>query len=107
MSFLLVGNWDVELARLKILIEDGPEALADLNPAYPGDHPVSLPPGATAGPVIDRLSEDLAALGSLAGFGGRLTTGRSPVLTRGLDVQFWRTTLTLTLLCRLTGIWLT
>ncbi len=70
MSFLLVGNWDVELARLKILIEDGPEALADLNPAYPGDHPVSLPPGATAGPVIDRLSEDLAALGSLAGFGG-------------------------------------
>ena len=70
MSFLLIGNWDVELARLKILIEDGPGALADLNPAYPGEHPVSMPAGAAAGPAIDRLSEDLAALVDLAGFGG-------------------------------------
>ncbi len=70
MSFLLIGNWDVELARLKILIEDGPGALADLNPVYPGEHPVSLPPGATAGPAIDRLSEDMAALVAFAGYGG-------------------------------------
>ncbi len=70
MSFLLIGNWDVELARLKILIEDGPDVLADLNPVYPGEHPVSLPPGASAGPAIDRLSEDMAALITFAGYGG-------------------------------------
>src|SRR5687768_334952 len=35
MSFLLIGNWDVELARLKILMEDGPQALHDLDPTYP------------------------------------------------------------------------
>ncbi len=70
MSFLLIGNWDVELARLKILIEDGPKALADLNPVYPEEHPVSMPAGSAAGPAIDRLSEDLSALVAFAGYGG-------------------------------------
>ncbi len=69
-SFLLIGNWDVELARLKILQTDGPEALADLDPGYPADHPVSAPPGATAGGVIDRLAADRAAFAAFAGAGG-------------------------------------
>jgi len=39
LSFLLMGNWDVELARLKILMLDGAEALRDLDPTpYPEGH---------------------------------------------------------------------
>ncbi len=32
MSFLLPSNWDVELARLRILLADGPSAVLDLDP---------------------------------------------------------------------------
>ena len=32
MSFLLPSNWDVELARLRILLADGPDALTALDP---------------------------------------------------------------------------
>jgi acyl-homoserine lactone acylase PvdQ len=53
LSFTLSGNWDAELARLKILTADGPEALAALDPSYPDWHPVTSPPGRSAGPVID------------------------------------------------------
>ncbi len=35
ISFSLASNWDIELARLKVLLEDGPAALAALDPAYP------------------------------------------------------------------------
>src|SRR5581483_1211438 len=59
ISFTLAGNWDMELARLKVLLEDGAEALAALDPVYPPWHPVTAPPGQEAGPVIDRLSEEL------------------------------------------------
>src|SRR5690606_2597442 len=42
LSFFLIGNWDVELSRLKILLEDGPQALRDLDPTpYPPDHVVA------------------------------------------------------------------
>lgn len=34
-SFLLPGNWDVELARLKMLRTDGPDAIAALDPHGP------------------------------------------------------------------------
>jgi penicillin amidase len=60
MSFSLSSNWDNELSRLQILRQDGPQALAALDPAYPEWHPVTAPPGAVAGQAIDRLAEDLA-----------------------------------------------
>jgi penicillin amidase len=70
LSFLLIGNWDVELARYKILTADGPQALRDLDPTpYPDDHPVAIS-GTAAGPAIDRLSEDIEQFLSFAGAGG-------------------------------------
>ena len=85
MAFSLSSNWDVELARVKILQEDGAEALAALEPArhrgaadYP-DH----------ARVFDALASDLAQFAGLAGCGGmsngwavapsRTATGR-PIL---------------------------
>lgn len=70
MSFTLPSNWDSELARLKILTEDGPEAVAALDPAYPEWLPVTSPPGALAGNAMDRLAEDLAIFAATAGQGG-------------------------------------
>ena len=55
-----------ELARLKILAEDGPEALRALDHAYPADHPLSVPVATAAGPATDRLADDLAAFASAA-----------------------------------------
>ncbi|MCA9657850.1 MAG: penicillin acylase family protein, partial [Myxococcales bacterium] len=69
-SFLLASNWDIELARLKILELDGPEALAAVDPAYPDWLPVTSPPGARAGPALDRLFDDVAILRETAGAGG-------------------------------------
>jgi penicillin amidase len=89
MSFMLIGNWDVELSRLKILREDGPQALRDLDPAYPEDHPVVSPPGGLAGHAIDRLSADLEEFLSFAGtatgsnawaIGGSRTASGRPIL---------------------------
>ncbi len=70
LSFLLVGNWDVELSRYKILTTDGPQALRDLDPTpYPEDHPVALN-GVAAGAAIDRLAQDLDAFVAFGGAGG-------------------------------------
>ena len=69
-AFVLASNWDIELARYHILLSDGPEALAGLEPAYPADHPVSEPPGAAQGVVADRLAEDLALLREATGYAG-------------------------------------
>jgi penicillin amidase len=60
VSFSLASNWDNEISRLQILSQDGPQALLALDPAYPEWHPVTAPPGATAGKALDRLSKDLA-----------------------------------------------
>ncbi len=65
MSFSLASNWELELARLKILSEDGPEALAALDPSYDSDHPVTSPPGTRSGPAIDFLARDLALFASV------------------------------------------
>ncbi|MFQ5795121.1 MAG: penicillin acylase family protein [Candidatus Bipolaricaulia bacterium] len=70
LSFTLASNWDIELARLKILSEDGPEALAALDPAYPEWLPVTSPPTALAGSTVDRLAEDLAVFTATVGQGG-------------------------------------
>lgn len=69
ISFTLAANWDVELARLKILIEDGPDALTALDPHYPEWLPVTAPPGQAARAVLDRLAQDLALFSAVAGAG--------------------------------------
>jgi penicillin amidase len=89
MSFSLASNWDAELARLQILRADGPEAVSDLDPAYPPAHPASDRPGEPSGGLVDRLAADLASLASSLGLGGgsnnwaiapaRTSTGR-PIL---------------------------
>jgi penicillin amidase len=70
MSFLLASNWDSELVRYKIFLEDGEDALAALDPTYPEWLPVTAPPGTVATTVIDHLSEDLATFNTIAGGGG-------------------------------------
>jgi penicillin amidase len=69
MSFLLASNWDLELARLRVFIADGSEALRALDPAYPPWQPVSWPVAAAAGPALDRLEEHVEALGAALGCG--------------------------------------
>jgi penicillin amidase len=96
LAFALASNWDVELARLRILREDGPEALAALDPAYPHWLPVCAPPGAIAGAALDRLAADLEAFQKVAGTGGasnawvvapaRTATGR-PILANDPHLQ--------------------
>jgi penicillin amidase len=70
ISFSLSSNWDIELARLKVLLEDGAEALAALDPAYPPRHPLTAPPGQQAGPALDRLSEELKTFSTFFRSGG-------------------------------------
>jgi penicillin amidase len=89
LSFTLCSNWDAEVARLRILQADGPEALAALDPAYPSWHPVTDPPGQRAGPAVESLWGDLNEFFQFTGKGGgsnnwvvagsRTTTGR-PIL---------------------------
>lgn len=87
-SFLFATNADAELARLKVLLSDGPEVLAAVDPSYGESWQGMLRPDAVA-PVVDRLAEDLAAFGNFVGAGGasnswcitgdRTATGR-PIL---------------------------
>ncbi len=89
MSFNLASNWDIELARLKVLIEDGPYALKAIDPVYPERQAVAFPQKVPAGKAMDRLAEDLAIFTAAAGYGGgsnnwviapsRTVTGR-PIL---------------------------
>ena len=69
-AFALSANWDVELARLKILSLDGPAALRALDLPYPEAHPLSVPVAAAAGRAADCLGEDLAIFASAAPSGG-------------------------------------
>jgi penicillin G amidase len=70
LAFAMAANWDIELARLRMLRDDGPEAVAALDPAYPSWLPVCAPPGVLAGESADRLAADLAAFQRVAGAGG-------------------------------------
>lgn len=72
VGFIQSMSWDTQLVRLKILADDGPEALRALEPGYAARHPVSLPPGAAAGAneALDRLTAELARFQALAGGGG-------------------------------------
>jgi penicillin amidase len=69
-AFALASNWDAELARLAILENDGPEALEALDPAYPEWHPVTSPPGATAGAALAGLRADVARFRRFVPLGG-------------------------------------
>lgn len=88
VAFGLALNWDVELARLKVLELDGEQALRDLDPGYPEWHPVVSPPTARAGRSLDALCADIEGLRSVVSSGGsnawalapeRTATGR-PIL---------------------------
>jgi len=57
-SFLLPSNWDVELARLRVLLADGPEAVRELDPVRAVDPPEARPPLS----LVARLAEELAGL---------------------------------------------
>ena len=67
-SFLLPSNWDVELARLKILLEDGSGAVRDLDPVpfEAGDAP---PPPELLEP-LERFLDDLCHLEKFRPGGG-------------------------------------
>jgi len=41
-------NWDTEIARLRMVEAIGPDLAAQLDPGYPADMPVAVPPGGTA-----------------------------------------------------------
>src|SRR5688572_13129544 len=89
--WFMASNWDVELARLRVLLADGPEALLALDPAATIDR------GQGSGvrgqestrTALDRLQEDVSALLEVMPLGGgsnnwviapsRTTTGR-PIL---------------------------
>ncbi len=85
-AFLLPANWDVEFARLQMLVTDGPEAVRDLDLGYPDGGPVTADPGGAGAAMVDRLGDDLAAFAEVARGGGgsnawavagnRTTTGR-------------------------------
>ena len=95
-SFVMSSNWDIELARLYIQREDGPEALEAVDPPYPSWQPVSLPPAAEAGQAAGRLADDLRLLAETAGLRGasnawaiapeRTATGR-PLLANDPHLQ--------------------
>jgi len=69
-SFVSPTNWDVELARLKMLCEDGPDAVAALDPTYPEWHPVISQAVNAAEKAMERLAEDLVELSDVVGRGG-------------------------------------
>jgi len=69
-SLSLAGNWDAELARLKILLTDGAEALGAVDQEYAPWLPVTTPVGAPAGLALDRLAADIGALRDLVGGAG-------------------------------------
>jgi penicillin G amidase len=68
-SFSLASNWDSEMARLRVLSSDGPEALRALDPTYAEWQGVASPPGTKAGPAIDRLAGEMSAFMAVAGKG--------------------------------------
>lgn len=64
-----LSSWTAKLTRLIILEKDGPEAIKALDSGYASWNPVSTPPGAKAGPALDRLDEDLNRLMKFFGSG--------------------------------------
>jgi penicillin amidase len=70
VSFVLPANWDTELVRLRMLLDDGPEAVSDLSGPYPDWLPLQETGRAPLRAVLDRVEEDLEALAERVGTGG-------------------------------------
>lgn len=89
MSLSMTFNWDCELVRLKVLREDGPEALKALDHTYPVWKLTTPPHSVMAGSAVDRLAEDMEIFMATVGYKSgsnnwvtapsRTTTGR-PIL---------------------------
>lgn len=85
--WVMASNWDAELARLRILLADGPEALKSLDPLAVDQSTIANRRSAMR--AIDRLEADVAAFLEVMPRGGgsnnwviapsRTTTGR-PIL---------------------------
>ncbi|TNF38279.1 MAG: penicillin acylase family protein [Deltaproteobacteria bacterium] len=70
ITFALAANWDIELVRLRILREHGPEALMALDPTTPEWLHATTPPLERAQGAVDRLAADVSAFTRLMGLGG-------------------------------------
>ncbi|MFO0849781.1 MAG: penicillin acylase family protein [Gemmataceae bacterium] len=67
----LASNWDLELARLRILLADGPDALRALDPlGSAAELTGQAAPGADLTPALDRLAEDLGRFREYSPAGG-------------------------------------
>jgi penicillin amidase len=61
LSFLLPAHWNVELARLQVLLADGPEALLALDPSLTAQGPAIDPrPGPDQWRAFEHVSADIA-----------------------------------------------
>jgi penicillin amidase len=73
-SWFMASNWDVELARLRILLADGPEALKALDPVVGQVSNLSDNSGQVGNlsykSPLDRLEEDIAAFEQIMPRGG-------------------------------------
>ncbi len=72
-AFQMASNWDSELARLRILVNDGEQALRDLDQTYQDWHPISTTLESLQdmkSGSVDRLSEDMDNLLSVIGRSG-------------------------------------
>lgn len=84
-----LSTWEEKLSRWIVYQQDGPQAVRDLADTYPSWLRVSRPPGAPAGPALNRLAQDLSQLAEVLGRRGgsnswalsasRTATGR-PIL---------------------------
>lgn len=71
LGFVLSANWYDELIRLQVLVHDGPEALARLDPAGASARlPATWPPGEAAGPALEELQQSVALLRGWVPVGG-------------------------------------
>jgi penicillin amidase len=70
VSFVLPANWDTELVRLRMLLDDGPEAVRDLSGPYPDWLPLQSTGRAPLREVLDRVQDDLGRLAAAIGLGG-------------------------------------
>jgi len=69
-SFVLPSNWDSELVRLRMLVDDGPEAVRSLSGAYADWLPLETTGRAAVREVLDAVEGDLERLAAAVGAGG-------------------------------------
>ncbi|MCS7050911.1 MAG: penicillin acylase family protein, partial [Thermomicrobium sp.] len=67
LSFVLASNWTSELVRLRVLMEDGPDALRSLDPAFVERPELPHVPPIDSGTWLDRLANELDQLRPFVG----------------------------------------